>query len=74
MVASNDNDQVSIWRNDGSGNFTKTLVYDQADFVIDRDGDYDLIGVTYAKNKVAVFLAKTGCDELKQRECCYLGT
>ena len=34
IVASNGNDHVSIWRNDGSGNFNKTLVFDNADFVL----------------------------------------
>ena len=34
IVASNANDHVSIWRNDGSGNFNKTLVFDDADFVL----------------------------------------
>lgn len=34
VVASNGNDHVSLWRNDGDGNFEKTLVYDNADFVL----------------------------------------
>ena len=49
VVASNGNDHVSLWRNDGSGNFTKTLIYGEADFVLsvtavdfDRDGDLDV--------------------------------
>ena len=49
IVASNGNDHVSIWRNDGLGNFSKTLVFDNADFVLsvtvadfDRDGDMDI--------------------------------
>ena len=33
-----------------------------------------MIRVTHTKNKVQVFLAKTGCDGLKQKDCCYLGT
>ena len=41
---------------------------------MDRDCDNNLIRVTHVENKVAVFFATTGCDELKQRECCYLGT
>ena len=35
VVASNGNDSVTLWKNvDGNGNFTRTLIYDQADFVL----------------------------------------
>lgn len=34
VVASNGNDAVTLWRNDGYGNFTRTLIYDEADFVL----------------------------------------
>ena len=54
IVASNGNDHVSLWRNDGTGNFSKTLVYDNADFVLsvtavdfDRDGDIDLASASF---------------------------
>ena len=54
VVASNGNDHVSIWRNDGSGNFNKTLVFDNADFVLsvtaadfDRDGDIDIASASF---------------------------
>ena len=54
IVASNGNDQVSIWRNDGDGNFEKTLVFDDADFVLsvtavdfDRDGDVDIASASF---------------------------
>ena len=54
VVASNGNDHVSIWRNDGSGNFEKTLVYDNADFVLsvtavdfDGDGDIDIASASF---------------------------
>ena len=47
VVASNGNDRVTLWRNDGKGNFDKTIIYDNADFVlsvtaVDFDGDGDL--------------------------------
>ena len=55
VVASNGNDHVSIWRNNGDGsNFTKTLIYDNADFVLsvtavdfDRDGDIDVASASF---------------------------
>lgn len=54
LVASNGNDHVSLWRNDGNGNFTKTLIYDNADFVLsvtaqdfDRDGDIDVASASF---------------------------
>jgi hypothetical protein len=54
IVASNGNDHVSLWRNDGTGNFSKTLVYDNADFVLsvtavdfDRDGDIDIASASF---------------------------
>ena len=54
IVASNGNDHVSIWRNDGLGNFSKTLVFDNADFVLsvtvadfDRDGDMDIASASF---------------------------
>uniref|UniRef100_A0A6S8IT67 guanylate cyclase n=1 Tax=Amphora coffeiformis TaxID=265554 RepID=A0A6S8IT67_9STRA len=54
IVASNGNDHVSLWRNNGQGNFTKTLVYDNADFVLsvtavdfDRDGDMDIASASF---------------------------
>ena len=54
VVASNGNDHVSLWRNDGKGNFEKTLIYDNADFVlsvtaldIDRDGDIDVASASF---------------------------
>ena len=54
VVASNGNDHVSLWRNDGSGKFTKTLIYDNADFVLsvtavdfDRDGDVDVASASF---------------------------
>ncbi|KAL7534757.1 hypothetical protein ACHAXR_006063, partial [Thalassiosira sp. AJA248-18] len=55
VVASNGNDHVSIWRNDdGLGSFSKTLVFDNADFVLsvtaadfDRDGDIDIASASF---------------------------
>jgi len=54
VVASNGNDHVSLWRNDGTGNFTKTLIYDSADFVLsvtavdfDHDGDVDVASASF---------------------------
>lgn len=54
VVASNGNDHVSLWRNDGTGKFTKTLIYDNADFVLsvtaidfDRDGDIDVASASF---------------------------
>ena len=55
VVASNGNDHVSIWRNNGDGStFTKTLIYDNADFVLsvtavdfDRDGDIDVASASF---------------------------
>ncbi|CAB9528517.1 fg-gap repeat protein (Partial), partial [Seminavis robusta] len=54
VVASNGNDHVSLWRNDGKGNFSKTLIYDNADFVLsvtavdfDRDGDLDVASASF---------------------------
>ena len=54
VVASNGNDAVTLWRNDGYGNFTRTLIYDQADFVLsvtavdfDRDGDIDVASASF---------------------------
>jgi len=54
VVASNGNDHVSLWRNDGTGNFTKTLIYDSADFVLsvtavdfDHDGDIDVASASF---------------------------
>ena len=54
VVASNGNDHVSLWRNDGKGNFEKTLIHDNADFVlsvtafdIDRDGDIDVASASF---------------------------
>lgn len=54
IVASNGNDHVSLWRNDGNGNFTKTLIYDNADFVLsvtavdfDLDGDIDVASASF---------------------------
>lgn len=34
VVASNGNDRVTLWRNDGNGNFDKTIIYENADFVL----------------------------------------
>lgn len=54
VVASNGNDHVSLWRNDGLGNFTKTLIFANADFVLsvtavdfDRDGDIDVASASF---------------------------
>lgn len=56
IVVSNANDQVSLWRNDGLNppTFTKTLIYDQADFVLsvtavdfDQDGDMDVASASF---------------------------
>ena len=54
VVASNGNDHVSLWRNDGTGKFTKTLIYDSADFVLsvtavdfDHDGDVDVASASF---------------------------
>jgi len=54
IVASNGNDQVSLWRNDGNGNFEKTLIFGAADFVLsvtavdfDRDGDMDVASASF---------------------------
>ena len=54
IVASNGNDHVSLWRNDGKGNFVKTLIYGNADFVLsvtvqdfDRDGDMDVASASF---------------------------
>lgn len=55
VVASNGNDHVSVWRNEGNGkNFSKTLVFDNADFVLsvtavdfDRDGDVDIASASF---------------------------
>ena len=54
VVASNGNDHVSLWRNDGAANFTKTLIYGEADFVLsvtavdfDRDGDIDVASASF---------------------------
>ncbi|KAL7539699.1 hypothetical protein ACHAXR_009510 [Thalassiosira sp. AJA248-18] len=54
IVASNGNNHVSIWRNDGLGNFSKTLVFDDAEFVLsvtaadfDRDGDIDIASASF---------------------------
>lgn len=131
VVASNGNDHVSLWRNDGQGNFTKTLIFGNADFVLsvtavdfdrdgdidvasasffdghinwyenvdgkgyewknhtiyvglqghyvstgdmDGDGDDDLIAVTHAENTVAVYMARTECDNSKSADCCAIGT
>lgn len=59
VVASNGNDHVSIWRNDGKGNFEKTLVYDNADFVLsvtavdfDRDGDVDIASASFFDGRI----------------------
>jgi class 3 adenylate cyclase len=60
VVASNGNDHVSIWRNmDGKGNFEKTLVYDEADFVLsvtafdfDRDGDIDIASASFFDGRI----------------------
>mmetsp|Transcript_7804 Transcript_7804/g.12852 ORF Transcript_7804/g.12852 Transcript_7804/m.12852 type:complete len:961 (+) Transcript_7804:106-2988(+) len=59
VVASNGNDHVSIWRNDGEGNFEKTLVYDKADFVLsvtafdfDRDGDIDIASASFFDGRI----------------------
>jgi serine/threonine protein kinase len=53
-VASNGNNHVSLWRNDGSGKFTKTLIYGEANFVLsvtavdfDRDGDMDVASASF---------------------------
>lgn len=54
IVASNGNDRVTLWRNDGSGRFEKTIIFDQADFVLsvtavdfDRDGDLDVASASF---------------------------
>ena len=56
VVASNGNDHVSLFRNDknGTGNFTKTLIFGDADFVLsvtvadfDRDGDLDVASASF---------------------------
>ena len=54
IVASNANDHVSLWRNMGDGTFSKTLIYDGADFVLsvtavdfDRDGDLDVASASF---------------------------
>ena len=59
VVASNGNDHVSLWRNDGHGNFTKTLIYDEADFVLsvtaidfDRDGDIDVASASFFDGRI----------------------
>ena len=53
IVASNGNDRVTLWRNDGTGKFTKTVIFDNADFVLsvtavdfDHDGDLDVASVS----------------------------
>lgn len=59
VVASNGNDHVSLWRNDGRGNFEKTLIYDKADFVLsvtaidfDRDGDIDVASASLFDGRI----------------------
>lgn len=59
VVASNGNDHVSLWRNDGEGNFEKTLIYDNADFVLsvtavdfDRDGDVDVASASFFDGRI----------------------
>lgn len=54
IVASNGNNHVSLWRNDGRGNFEKTVIYGEADFVLsvtavdfDRDGDLDVASASF---------------------------
>ena len=54
VVASNGNNHVSLWRNDGRGNFEKTLIYGHARFVLsvtafdfDRDGDIDVASASF---------------------------
>lgn len=54
VVASNGNDHVSLWRNDGFGSFNKTLIFGEADFVlsvtaldIDGDGDMDVASASF---------------------------
>ena len=41
---------------------------------MDGDGDEDLIAVNHAENSVRVFRAQTGCDNLKEKDCCAQGT
>lgn len=54
VVASNGDDTVAFWSNDGTGTFSKTIIYDAADFVLsvtaidfDRDGDIDVASASY---------------------------
>ena len=59
VVASNGNDRVTFWRNDGKGNFDKIVIYDKADFVLsvtavdfDRDGDMDVASASFYDGRI----------------------
>lgn len=81
IVASNGNDHVSLWRNDGAGAFTKTLIFGSADFVLsvtaidfDRDGDLDVASASFFDGYIRWYENLDGRGTLWQNHTLYVGT
>ncbi|KAL7518512.1 hypothetical protein ACHAWX_003330 [Stephanocyclus meneghinianus] len=80
VVASNGDDSVTLWRNDGKGNFTRTLIYDQADFVLsvtavdfDRDGDVDVASASFFDGKIIWYENLDGQGYMWTNHTIYVG-
>ena len=80
VVASNGNDAVTLWRNDGLGNFTRTLIYDEADFVLsvttvdfDRDGDIDVASASFFDGRIIWYENLDGKGYIWQNHTIYTG-
>lgn len=80
IVASNGNDHVSLWRNNGKGNFTKTLIYDNADFVLsvtavdfDRDGDLDVASASFFDGYIRWYENMDGVGSQWKNHTLYVG-
>eukprot|EP00966_Prymnesium_polylepis_P268507 6203158-Prymnesium_polylepis.3 len=80
IVASNGDDTVALWRNDGAAGFTKTVIYAFADFVLsvtafdfDRDGDLDVASASYFDGYVRWYENLDGFGSAWQNHTLYVG-
>ena len=81
IVASNGNDRVTLWRNNGKGEFTPTVVFDDADFVLsvtaidfDKDGDLDIASASFFDGHINWYENVDGKGNVWKNHTIYIGT
>jgi hypothetical protein len=80
IVASNGDDTVAIYRNDGTGTFSWQLIFDRADFVLsvtaydfDRDGDMDVASASFFDGTIRWYENLDGAGTSWKNHTLYVG-